>query len=201
MIKNPLQPKSRQAGVVLIFSLIVLLILLIGAVALMRSMNSSLLAAGNLAFRRDLVNQGEQAVSTVLNEFRTGGAMVGATTANNQALNYSATILATNSQGVPLALLNGTTFGTVGTSANDITPANYPDVTIRYVIDRLCSATGSASSALCAQSLANPTGGTGGTGAPPVTPPSSTVYRLSVRVSGARNTQVFLQSTFTMPGS
>jgi Tfp pilus assembly protein PilX len=196
-----MQLRSRQAGVVLIFSLIILLILLIGAVALMRSMNTSLLTAGNLAFRRDLVNQGEQAVSTVINEFKTGGAMVGATTANNQALNYSATILATNKQGVPRALLNNTTFGTVGTSANDITPANYPDVTIRYVIDRLCSATGSASSVLCAQSLANPPGGTGGTGAPPVTPPSSTVYRLSVRVSGARNTQVFLQTTFTMPGS
>jgi type IV pilus assembly protein PilX len=54
---------DRQRGVVLIFTLIILLILTIGAVALMRSMNTSLFSAGNLAFRRDLVNQGEQAVS------------------------------------------------------------------------------------------------------------------------------------------
>ncbi len=192
--------RPRQDGVVLIFSLIVLLILLIGAVALMRSMNTSLLTAGNLAFRRDLVNQGEQAVSTVINEFKTGGALVGLTTANNQSLNYSATILATNTEGVPLALLNNSTFSTVGTSSNDITGST-SDVQIRYVVDRLCSTTGSSSSALCAQSKANPTGGTGGSGAPPVTPPSSTVYRLSVRVSGARSTQVFLQTTFTVPGT
>ena len=198
---DSMHARSRQHGVVLIFSLIVLLILTIGAVALMRSMNTSLLTAGNLAFRRDLVNQGEQAVSTVINEFQPGGVMVGATTADNQALNYKSTILPTNSEGVPLALLNNTTFLTVGAAANDITPANYPDVTIRYVIDRLCSATGSSSSALCAQSTASPTGGTGGTGGPPVTPPSATVYRLSVRVSGARSTQVFLQTTFSMPGS
>jgi Tfp pilus assembly protein PilX len=191
---------SRQRGVVLIFSLIVLLILTIGAVALMRSMNNSLFSAGNLAFRRDLTNQGEQAITTVLTEFQAGGAMAvaGANAANVQNLNYSATILPTNAQGVPTALLNATTFSTVGTSAKDITGAT-PDVTIRYVIDRLCSATGVSSSANCAQSTAGPTGGTGGTGQAPPPLPTATVYRLSVRVSGARGTQVFLQSTFSMP--
>ena len=64
---------SRQRGVVLIFALIVLLILTIGAVALMHSMTSSLFSAGNLAFRRDLVNQSEQAVSDVLTQFKVGG--------------------------------------------------------------------------------------------------------------------------------
>ena len=77
-------PRSRQRGVVLIFSLIILLILAIGAVALLRSMNSSLLSAGNLAFHRDLVNQGEQAVANVMTEFKTGGApLSGLTTADN----------------------------------------------------------------------------------------------------------------------
>jgi Tfp pilus assembly protein PilX len=42
--------RARQQGVVLIFSLLVLLILAIGAVALLRSVNSSLLSAGNLLF-------------------------------------------------------------------------------------------------------------------------------------------------------
>jgi len=47
----PVRP-SRERGVVLIFTLIILLILTIGAVALLRSMNTSLFSAGNLAFRR-----------------------------------------------------------------------------------------------------------------------------------------------------
>jgi len=186
----------RQRGVVLIFTLIVLLILTIGAVALMRSMNTSLFSAGNLAFRRDLVNQGEQAVANVMTQFQTGALSASAATiASNPAYNYSASILPTNTQGVPLALLSKAAFGTVGKTANDITGAT-SDVTIRYVIDRLCSAAGPANGTACGQSLTNPTGGTA-TGPPPPPPPAATVYRLSIRVSGARGTQVFMQTTFS----
>ena len=198
MNTSRLARRSRQRGVVLIFTLIVLLILTIGAVALMRSMNNSLVSAGNLAFRRDLVNQGELAVSNVMTSFQTGGLVSSAVTnASAIASNYSSTALVTNTQGVPTALLNNATFATVGTSANDLTGAT-PDVTIRYVIDRLCNATGTASSSLCVQSTAAPPGGTANPGAV-VAAPTATVYRLSVRVSGPRSTQVFLQTTFTRP--
>ena len=149
----------RQRGVVMIFALIVLLILSIGAVALVRSMNNSLTSAGNLAFHRDLVNQGEQAVANVMTEFKNGGApLSGVTTADLPASNYVSTSLPTNAQGVPNVLLGGdAVFATVGLPANDI-PGATPDVTIRYVIDRLCSATGAPSSADCVQSSALPSG-------------------------------------------
>lgn len=199
MSKAAHHPRSRQRGVVLIFALIVLVILTIGAVALLRSMDTSLFSAGNLAFRRDLVNQGEQALANVMAEFEGGGALVSSavTDANQIALNYSSQILATNAQGVPTALTDDPTFLTVGVASNDITGAT-PDVQIRYVIDRLCSVTGIAASNFCVQSTALPTGGTAN-GTQGVTPPSATVYRLTVRVSGPRSTQVFLQSTFTKP--
>jgi type IV pilus assembly protein PilX len=44
----------HQRGVVLLFCLIVLVILLIGGVAVMRSTHTSLASAGNLAFRATL---------------------------------------------------------------------------------------------------------------------------------------------------
>ncbi len=187
----------RQRGVVLIFTLIILLILAIGAVALMRSMSTSLYGAGNLAFRRDLANQGEQAIANVLAEFLTGDLSTSASTLNNVlADNYSATLLPSNANGVPTALLTTTLSGTVGTHA-DLAGAT-PDVTIRYLVDRLCNVTGTPTGANCVQSTTAPTGGTAGNTAV-VQPPASTVYRLSVRVSGARSTQVFLQTTFTRP--
>jgi type IV pilus assembly protein PilX len=190
----------RQRGVVLIFTLIILLILTIGAVALMRSMNTSLFTAGNLAFRRDLANQGELAVANVMTEFKVGGALVNAavTDQNVPADNYSATMLGTNAQGVPNILLSSdNTFNATGftSSAHDITPVGNPDISIRYVIDRMCTNTGPTVPSSCVQSSAAPTGLTPGNNAPP--PPSATVYRLSVRVTGARSTQVFLQTTFT----
>ena len=202
---------ARQQGVVLIFALIVLLILAIGAVAVLRSVNSSLLSAGNLAFHRDLVNQAEQAVSSVMTEFKTTGLPAGAgitttnTTASLQAANYSATALPTNAQGVPLALLDNAAFALVATpglapAGNDL-PGATPDVTIRYIIDRLCTAvpvTVIATSSTCVQSTGLPTGGTANRNTA-VAPPSATVYRISVRVDGPRNTQAFLQTTFTKP--
>jgi len=190
---------SRQRGVVLIFTLIVLLILTIGAVALMRSMNTALFGAGNLAFRRDLVNQGEQAVSNVIALFQTGSlAASGTGTANIQNLNYSATMLpSTNSQGIPDILLStDSTFNAAWTAGDIAGPTS--DISIRYVIDRLCSATGTPTGALCIQSSSAALGGTAYAYAV-VKAPTATVYRLSVRVTGARNTQIFMQTTFTRP--
>jgi Tfp pilus assembly protein PilX len=198
MNRWPFATAARQRGVVLIFSLIVLLILAIGAVAVLRSVGSSLLSAGNLAFHRDLVNQAEQAVTNVMTEFKTNGPPLGgATTADLQAANYVSTALPTNAQGVPLALLDNTAFAAVATAANDI-PGATPDITIRYIIDRLCTATGTASSPNCVQSTGLPTGGTANRNTA-VAPPSATVYRISVRIDGPRNTQAFLQTTFTKP--
>jgi type IV pilus assembly protein PilX len=194
---------ARQRGVVLIFSLIVLLILAIGAVALLRSVNSSLLSSGNLAFHRDLVNQAEQAVASVVNQFKTSGLPVGDGTFTGQtatslpAANYSAAALPTNPQGVPVALLDNGAFNVVATAANDLAGAT-PDIKIRYLIDRLCTATGGATSADCVQSTGLPTGGTANRNTA-VAPPSATVYRISVRIDGPRNTQAFLQTTFTKP--
>ena len=187
----------RQRGVVLLLCLIVLVILLAGGVAVVRSMNTSLTSAGNLAFRRDLVNQGERAVSFVLaNKLASGGALANATD-DLPGENFKATKLDTNTQGVPLALLDDKTFGTVGKASNDLTDA-VAQVSIRYVIDRLCSSTGPATSTGCVQSSAAPAGGTASP-TPPPAPPTATVYRLSLRVSGPRDTQVFMQSTFTKP--
>jgi type IV pilus assembly protein PilX len=198
MMDSKLATASRQRGVVLIFSLLVLLILAIGAVAVLRSVNSSLMSAGNLAFHRDLVNQAEQAVSNVMTAFKTNAPPLnGITTADMPAANYSSSALPTNPQGVPTALLNAAAFAAVGIAANDI-PGATPDVTIRYVIDRLCTVTGGATSPNCVQSTGLPTGGTANRNTA-VAPPSATVYRVSVRVNGPRGTQAFLQTTFTKP--
>lgn len=200
-IDKPHEPSNhrRERGVVLIFCLIVLVILLTGGVAMVRSMNSSLFSAGNLAFKRDLLNQGEQAVSFVLARFQGSGALAtsASTQSDNTALNYKASQLPTNAQGIPNAMLgNDSAFSAVGVTTNDLEGAT-PQVQIRYVVDRLCSAAGVPTSNTCVQAKSAPTGGTAGTGGISVT--TSSVYRLTVRVTGPRDTQVFMQTSFTKP--
>ena len=91
---------GAQRGVVMLFGLIALAIMLIGAAAMVRSMNASLFNAGNLGFKRDLTNQAERAVSTVIGALQTGG--LGTDVARqitSVASNYSAELLPTNAQG------------------------------------------------------------------------------------------------------
>jgi type IV pilus assembly protein PilX len=182
-------------------------VLLIGTLALMRSMNTSLFTAGNYGFKRDLTNQGERAMTTVLDMVQTGAlGNDGARQADATASNYSASVLPTNAQGVPLALLTDTEFATVGVASNDIALADM-GVTVRYVIDRLCASDGPATQDGCtlagnllpagssaSELLRAEDGSSGGAGA--VAP--QVVYRVSIRVDGPRRTQSFFQSTFTI---
>ena len=92
------------------------------------------------------------------------------------------------------------------------------NVTIRYVVDRLCATVGdegALGASTCRQadnpvpagtSLSNlqgaerSLGSTGGGGGKSAIP-QSVLYRLSIKVSGPRNTQSFFQSTFAAPSS
>jgi Tfp pilus assembly protein PilX len=202
------RPKA-QRGVVLMFALIALLILMIGAVALVRSFNTSLFNAGNVAFKKDLQNQSERAVDLAMTALRTGSlATPVLRSANLPASNYSAAMLPVNNQGIPLALLTDAAFTSVGSTANDI-PVAGQQVTIRYVIDRLCLTAGldtALGAGNCVQAdSAIPLGSSqdnlknaanSGTGQSAV--PQPVVYRVSIRAIGPRRTQAYFQSTFSM---
>ena len=194
-------------GVIMLFGLIALVIMMIGAVAIVRSMNTSLSNAGNLGFKRDLSNQGDRAVATVLTLVQSGTLGSDAARQNNDAArNYSATLLPSNAQGLPTALINDTSFAGVGVAGNDIAVVDM-GVTLRYVIDRLCINTGLADPSQCTMNdNLVPMGGNGGGGAISEDPtagssgavPQQVVYRLSIRVDGPRQTQAFFQTTFTL---
>ncbi len=200
-------PAHAQRGVVMLFGLIALAIMLIGAAAMVRSMNTSLFNAGNLGFKRDLTNQGERAVASVVTLLQSGALGSEASRqSSSTAQNYSATMLTSNAQGLPDALVSDTTFTGVGASGNDITVSGQA-ITVRYLVDRLCVNAGVATTDHCSMADdANPSGGSGseavraedssvgGAGAVG----SRVVYRVSIRVNGPRNTQAFFQTTLTL---
>ncbi|MDQ0573357.1 Tfp pilus assembly protein PilX [Variovorax paradoxus] len=203
---------ARQRGVVLLFCLIILVVLLAGGVAVMRSMDTSLFGAGNLAFKRDLVNQGELAIAKAMREFQTSGALVTAdgTASHQPAANYSAVQLATNAKGIPEVLLKKTDLTGPDVAGNAFTPTGTPiagngGVTVRYVIDRMCNVTGTFSVIGKSGCVYTPstTDTSSGDQSQLATPgpsiPSPPIYRVSVRVDGPRDTQVFLQASFTKP--
>jgi Tfp pilus assembly protein PilX len=190
--------RRGQRGVIMIITLIALVILMIGGVALVKSFDTSLLLSGNLAFKRDLVNQGERGMAAAITRL-TSSTLASEGTRQNNAVgsNYSAIVLTTDSRsGIPNALLSDSAFTLAGfTAAADITDG---PVTIRYVIDRQCSAVGAYDASTCnsVTGVASDTSGSNflkkaGGGTRPV-------YRISVRVTGPRNTQAYLQNTVTL---
>ncbi|TXH61007.1 MAG: hypothetical protein E6Q93_05735 [Burkholderiaceae bacterium] len=210
----------NQRGVVLITTLLILVVMLIGAVALVRSFDTSMVTAGNLSFKRDLAQQSELAVENILSEFRTGGPLGTRTLrgASDLTRNYSARVLAANPQGIPLALLTDTltdpqTGSVIGTAA-EITAGR--GIRLRYVVDRQCSEPGDDST-LGAERCTLVEGGrlpggsssqwqraeqssgvaAGGAGAGlSGAAPQYVVYRISIRAFGPRGTESFYQTTY-----
>lgn len=198
--RKNLPPLRSQRGIVLFVTLVAVLVLMIAGIALVRSFDSSSILSGNMAFKRDMVIQGERGMAYALQELDPGGALSSDTTRQSNQLkyNYSATILASDSNGIPQILSGKTTWNMTGSDINDTTSGvtNTGGIVIRYVIDRMCAAgTTTESSASCVSLVPNQ-------------PPTSTMevnqanvatqtlYRISVRVTNTNNnSQTFLQST------
>jgi type IV pilus assembly protein PilX len=209
--RTTLGSRTTQQGVVMLFGLLALVIMMIGAVAMIRSMNTSLFNAGNLGFKRDLTNQGERATAIVLD--RLGGAGALSTEAARRATspgnNYSAILLPNNAQGMPQALTSDALFAAAASAGNDIVDTAQ-GITVRYVLDRMCTSEGVADASRCTMSDAGLSDGRSSTELDGAEYTSSddagragavaplVVYRLSIRVTGPRSTQAFFQTTLIL---
>ena len=195
---------GKQSGVVLFVAMIALVVLMIAAVALIRSTDTAQAIAGNLAVKRDLTHESELAVQVALAKFASGGPLAGeaartADLALSGGGNYFASVQASNPMGIPFALMQA--------SASSGEAAGYnTGVTYRYMIDRMCPAAGLPLNCITGRPAAtnnfindvDPSAGAG-TGLGKRT--FGSVYRISIRVTDSRSTQSYFQTTFMSTGS
>lgn len=185
--------KKQQAGVVLVVTLIAMVIMMLASVALIRSTNSNLLIAGNMAFKRDLVNQAERAIPEIKAKMISGGVLGSDASRENDVAgeNYYATIQPSNTSGIPNALFN-----VADNNANNITDAT-SGIVVRYVIDRMCLAAGEAIDSRCTMGGSSADGNGGNAFSKKPGGVSYPVYRITLRATGPRNTEAYLQTTYT----
>lgn len=194
---------KKNGGVVLIMTLIALIILLITAVALVRSFDASLIAAGNVSFKRDLNNEADHGIAAAITAMSSGALATDTTLdADLASANYSSSRLDSNNQGIPLVLINDTLFASAGMSSSlDISPTdasgNSLGVTVRYVIDRQCSEAGTFSTIKYDSCIYRVSDSGSGSVLPAnkVTVNDRAIYRISVRVKGPHDTYSFVQAT------
>jgi len=174
----------RQRGVVLFIALIMLVAMTLAGIAMVRSVDTTLGIAGNLAFRQTTLQSGDQAVQSAYTWLVANAS--GVTLQNTDMANgYYASInelnwFDINAWNAAITLNNGTP-----DAAGNVT---------RYIVHRMCTQAGVAYNAtgnLCA--LYYPEGGasTGGSmsvGAVTFPGQPQLYYRVSIRVDGPRNT-------------
>jgi type IV pilus assembly protein PilX len=204
------QMKTQQ-GVVMIIALIVLIAMSLAGVALVRSVDTTNLLAGNIAFKQGALQEGNTTMETAINMFAIDQQLY--VTFDTQtkveidipAQNYHASMLPANSQGIPLTLLNAG-LGVSGDFDNNpdflqkISPADARTQNkSRFVIERLCFRAGPADSEQCR--FVPGDGSTHGRGQ--TKDPGVPLYRITTRVDGPNNTVSYTQAVIspsTTPG-
>lgn len=192
-------PRKAQQGVILFVALIVLVAMSLTGIALIRSVDTNVLIAGNLAFRQGATAAADWGIESARTYLKTTLA------ANKAALdgdNPAAAYYATWQTGLDLVGTTTSPFGWSGSS--QLVGTDSAGNEVRYVLHRMCEASGATTAANANCVKASGSGGaTGADGSTKATVsysalalPSSTVvyYRVTVRVLGPRNTLSFVQA-------
>lgn len=196
----------KQRGVVLFFALIALVVMSLAAVALIRSVDTSTMIAGNLAFRQAATTSGDAGTEIAMTWLdNTQLAMIAAgknvLIDADHALNLDNAAMGYYTNVRPNAeLTNGTVnWGTASTLARTDASGN----TVRYIIERMCrNANQIPTAANCLFSTTKATLGNQavvsadevcqGTGCIPDA--QSTQIRITAKVTGPKNTVSYIQS-------
>lgn len=187
-------PNSRtQQGVVLFVALIALVVMSLAAVALIRSVDTNTIIAGNLAFKQSATNSADSGIETAI-------AWLESTAVNNANVlkndsaedDYFAT-----STGDAKALADAST--TIATGSNITDGTDSSGNTIHYVIQRMCTAPGEPTESSCL--FGAPVAGTSSQGvksAPEagaiLNNSQSPMYRITAKVAGPKNTVSYIQA-------
>lgn len=149
-------PASRQHGVILFVALIVMVAMSLAAVALIRSVDTANLIAGNQAFKQSALNATDRGIATAMAKFDTTitGSTLSSEVATHNDLATSCYLASTfrstqlDARGIPRLLLDPGTAQTPFTTAFDTTYnsckfTNANGEVVRYIIDRQCDASAS----------------------------------------------------------
>jgi type IV pilus assembly protein PilX len=205
-----LMARTRQKGVVLMVALIVLVALTLAGIALMRSVDTSTLIAGNLAFQQGATNYGDTGIETAItwlqtnnsgsslhsNIFSQGYAASRQDPSTGQTWDsFWTTVISPGGQALTLS---GNVASAAQLAANTATGN-----TVSYAIQRLCNAVGDpvSTGVDCAvPQTSTDSAGTSSKGAGFIQIQSSTsiFYRITSRIVGPRNTISYVQAIVSL---
>lgn len=186
---------GQQRGIVLFITLIVLVAMTLAGIAMVRSVSTSNIIAGNLAFQQGATHAGDTGIETAvawLEQNNTGTTLH----ANNTGAAYVA------ARQDPATGQSWDNFWSAQLSGQATSLAqDAAGNTASYIIHRLCLTAGAptAVGVNCATSpTSTTTGGSKGAGAIQLQYSGQVYYRITARVAGPRNTVSYVQAIVSM---
>ncbi len=182
--------RARQRGAVLFIALIVLVAMSLAGIALIRGVDTANLIAGNLAFKQNAIHGGDWGVEQAR-------AWLQGEPAANLYNDVPGRYFAAMQSGIDFTATDPSA-PDFDWDANSFGPVADPAGNeVRYIIHRMCDASGPLASVNCVSTSGGGTvGGTqgGATYGGAALPSTSQIYyRITVRVTGPRNTVSYVQ--------
>lgn len=187
------RPRRTQQGVVMIMALLVLVAITIAAIALTRSVDSATLVAGNLAFKKAATRAADKGIEQAI-AFVKQKATDGTLGTDDTSSGYFATL---GTADKPPA---GTTwqafFGTHYSASAYSMPTDALGNTVSFVIHRACAQPFVGAAGLCVESPVQmkDDGNSQEAGEIELESSSQVYYRITVRVTGPRRTESYVQA-------
>lgn len=182
--------KKNEKGLVLIFALIIMAAMIVAVLALLRSNDTSNSLTTNMVLKEGALISGNNAIEAAIAELN--ALSVTDLRTNNASKGY----YSTGQTNVDVKTgINWTGEGS-GIFAK-VLPKDSLGNTSAYVIHRMCETAGPVETSGCVtniQAAGNDTSSKGGAGLTPLSGTVSVYYRITIRVSGPKNTQGFLQA-------
>jgi Tfp pilus assembly protein PilX len=185
--------KHAQQGVVLLMALIMLVALTLAGIALVRSVDTTNLIAGNLAFKQAATSSGDRGTEDA----------VAFLNANRPALRTSDDLPnGYHRYAAQPAAGQGwsTFFDAIPAGERKAVAADVVGNSIQYVIHRLCTppvAPATVDSCAVAQTAANNDGNKSGDFEFPIVT-TQTYYRITTKITGPRNTISYIQTVVSL---
>lgn len=187
-------PRRRQGGVVLMMALIVLVAMTLAGIALVRSVDTSNIIAGNLAFKQSATNSSDIGIETAVTWLEANN--IGTSLHNNVvAQGYTA------SHQDPVAGQSWDEFWSAALLPAGQVITLAPDAagnTVAYTIQRLCNQNGDptvpATGCAVSQTSSATASSSKTAGTVALLYSSQIYYRITSRVAGPRNTVSYVQT-------
>ncbi|MDE2607447.1 MAG: hypothetical protein KGL68_16150 [Burkholderiales bacterium] len=191
--------RTGQQGMVLLVALVVLVAIMIAGIAMMRSVDTATLVAGNLAFEQAATNAADKGIEQAIAMLQAKSAS-GTLDSNDPTSGYFASLRATNDN--PAAGQTWQAFwdANLASSAYDAGTDQFGNH-IYYVVHRQCANAlppGAGGQCVASPAVTTANGNSQEAGEIELQAASQIYYRITVRVAGPRRTESYVQSFIAM---